>query len=191
MARSGWRNGLEMAAAALPYALFRSLGLERASRLGGRLGRFIGPRLGVSRRAFRNLERALPELGAATHARIVADMWANLGSTLAEYPHLPTIAAEPDRIEVNGIERVRALIAEGRPCIFLSGHFANWEMLIAPMPRLGIQGGLIYRHANNPLADQFINGLRNRAFGMTLLPKGPKGAASSMRRHSCPRQWDL
>ena len=42
--------------------LFRVLGLERASDFGGWLARAIGPRLPVTRRARRNMARALPEL---------------------------------------------------------------------------------------------------------------------------------
>ena len=48
--------------AALCFGVFALLPLNCASTLGGVLARHIGPRLGISNRARRNLRGALPEL---------------------------------------------------------------------------------------------------------------------------------
>jgi KDO2-lipid IV(A) lauroyltransferase len=64
------------------------LPLDCASALGGSLARRIGPFLGVSKHARRNIGRAFPELSEIEIARVVAGRWDNLGRVVAEYPHL-------------------------------------------------------------------------------------------------------
>ena len=64
-------HGLEGAGAIAIFALFRFLPLEWASGLGGFLARSIGPWLAISRRAHRNLRRAMPEIGEDEARRIV------------------------------------------------------------------------------------------------------------------------
>ncbi len=62
--------------------------LPVASAVGGWFARTVGPRVGVSNRARKNLRRAMPELSEARIEEIVRGMWDNLGRVIAEYPHL-------------------------------------------------------------------------------------------------------
>ena len=83
---------LEAWGAALSFGAFKLLPRDCASALGGALARRIGPSLGVSRHARRNLSRAFPEFPETEIARVVAGMWDNLGRVVAEYPHLRKIS---------------------------------------------------------------------------------------------------
>src|SRR5437879_2555311 len=85
---AGRRNSSPRCAGALLFALLGPLPPDAASALGGMLARRIGPRLGVSNRARRNLRSALPELSATQIEAILRGMWDNLGRVAAEYPHL-------------------------------------------------------------------------------------------------------
>ena len=59
--------------------------------------------------------------------------------------------------------------------MFGSGHFANWEVMAAASQRVGIDGVLAYRGANNPYIDARMRESRRR-YGITLFaPKGAKG----------------
>src|SRR5690242_21046935 len=80
-----WAYRIEAWGAALLFALLGFLPLDAASALGGMLGRHIGPRLGVSNRARRNLRSALPELSSPQMEAILRGMWDNLGRVAAEY----------------------------------------------------------------------------------------------------------
>src|ERR1700730_9397518 len=71
--------------------VFACLPVDWASRLGGSIGRSVGPRLRASGRALRNMARAMPETGDAEKRRILRAMWDNLGRAVAEYPHLEAI----------------------------------------------------------------------------------------------------
>jgi Kdo2-lipid IVA lauroyltransferase/acyltransferase len=168
---------VEGAGAVLIYALFWVLPLDAASGLGGFLARSVGPRLAISRRALRNLRRAIPETSEAEGRRIIRGMWDNLGRVIAEYPHLGKYHAyEADgRIELQGAEIIRAQNAPGRRAIFFSGHFGNWEVATLAVTQAGLEVVEMYRAANNPIVDQLINHSRG-VVGSELAAKGSAGA---------------
>ena len=128
--------------------LFRALPLDRASALGGWIGRTVGPWLPNNARARHNLTRAFPEKGRAEIDAILRGMWDNLGRTIAEYPHLEQIGRE--RIEVVGIEHVDALRDDGKPAIIFSAHLANWEFPAIAPPTHGIDSAVLYRTPHSP-----------------------------------------
>ena len=180
---------VEGAGAVVLYAALRLLPLDTASALGGFLARSIGPRLGLSRRALKNLRRALPEVSEAEAWRIIRAMWDNLGRVVAEYPHLGKykIYEGGDRIEIRGAEHIRGQAAAGKPTIFFSGHFGNWEVPTLALTQAGLDVVEVYRAANNPIVDQLINHSRS-IVGSELAPKGTIGArqmiaAMKQRRH--------
>lgn len=183
MTRKDLQYRLEMALLKAMLALFRLPGLDAASAIGGWLGRRIGPRLGITRRARRRVARAMPDLSPAELDRIIADMWDNLGRVAFEYAHLDTFA-RPDqrhRIELVGVEKLHAHADAGKGAMLLSGHFGNWELLPLGMRLEGFEGGTIYRPANNPYVNEWMIAMRQRLIGGTQLPKGRKGARDLLR----------
>jgi Kdo2-lipid IVA lauroyltransferase/acyltransferase len=187
--RSGWQRQLTRIArpvdAALvhgAFALFRLIPLQAASAIGGAVARAIGPRIGVTRRARKNLQRALPEKSAAEIEAIIREVWENLGRVVAEYPHLSRIKAfTPDAvIEVRGTEHVEAARARGKSLIFFAGHLGNWEVSAIAAKAFGVPLHLIYRPANNPWVEQiYREGRGDIAAG--LIPKGAEGARQAVR----------
>jgi len=181
-APASWNHHIEACGAALFFAAMRVLPIDAASALGGWLAQQIGPRLGISRRARRNLSAALPELSAADIERVVRDMWDNLGRVAAEYPHLPRIRLFPPdgRVETSGIEHLDRATAAGRPVIIFGGHLGNWEIAALAAGQYGQDHGIdvaqIYRAANNPLVDGMIARFRGAASEFI-----PKGAVASRR----------
>jgi Kdo2-lipid IVA lauroyltransferase/acyltransferase len=167
---------LEAWAAALWLGAFAMLPFDRASALGGAIGRLIGPRLDISNRARHNIRRALPGLSESEIADIIARMWDNLGRVAAEYSHLRNIRVfEPGgRVETHGFEHMDRAVATGRRMIIFSGHIANWEIGMLAAVQYGMSVAQIYRAANNPLVDRMITRLRGDAGG--LIPKGTVAA---------------
>jgi len=175
------RYRLEAAGALLPLGLFKLLGLEASSAFSGWLCRTIGPHVGVTRRARQNIERALPDLSASDVDQIIHDMWDNIGRTIAEYAHLDKFRepAHRSRVSVRGMDQLLAL--KDRGALLVSGHFANWELMPLAVNLNGLEGGEVYRHANNPTIDNWITRLRSRAIFPVQIPKGPKGARDLIR----------
>ena len=159
------------------FRFFRLLPFDAASALGGFLARRIGPHLGASQRAIRNLRRAMPELGERDIRRIVAGMWDNLGRVVAEYPHLGEIEVfKPGgRVEVVGADEIVAQRAAGNRYIFFSAHYGNWEIAALAATQAGFAVTQVYRAANNPFIDRIIMEARG-PFAGGLIPKGPAAA---------------
>ena len=161
--------------------IFACLPLDWASRLGGFMGRTAGPHLGLSRRALRNLRRAMPENSEAENRRILRGMWDNLCRAIAEYPHLARIVASGSgRVEIVNGDALAGLAATTTPAILFGGHLGNWEIGSSTVHRLmGASVMSVYRAANNPWVDRLM-----RRFHRTrrAVPKGANGGRELVRQ---------
>ena len=163
----------------LLFGLLRLLPVDKASAVGGRFGRCIGPCLRRHAVARANMRRALPELSDAAVETALSEMWDNLGRTFAEYAHLGTLAqalaAGDGRIEVHGREHIDAAIAAGKGAILFGGHFANWELSVLLQTLTPVEAVLVYRQQNNTWINRLLARLRT-AHARALAPKGAAGA---------------
>jgi KDO2-lipid IV(A) lauroyltransferase len=168
---------LEARSVAAFFAAMGVLPFDIASAVGGAVARLIGPRLAVTRRALRNLDLALPHLSDAERRRVVREMWDNLGRIAAEYPHLSRLRCfvPGTRVEVVGMHHIDRAVARGRPLIFFSGHFGNWEVACVAIRRYGLELAQVYRGANNPDLEAIMRQLR-RSLGVEPVRKGAAGA---------------
>jgi Kdo2-lipid IVA lauroyltransferase/acyltransferase len=174
------RYGSEAVAFFAFMGLFRVLGLDAASVVGGFIGRNVFYRTGVSKRARDNLRAAFPDMSDAEIEPIIIEMWDNLGRTIAEYAHhdkLSILGPDP-RIEVLNADAITDALASGKGIEFASGHFANWEVMLHAARQFGCEGGAVYRPVNNPYIDRYI--VRQR---MTYGPREQiaKGAHGTRR----------
>jgi KDO2-lipid IV(A) lauroyltransferase len=172
---------IEAVGAGLMFGFFRLLPVDAASAVGGWLGRLVGPRLGVTKRAQINLQRALPYLGAAEARLVMRGMWDNLGRVIAEYPHLEEFKVYGDdgRIEFVGDDILDPVIASGKSAIFISAHYGNWEIATMAATQRGLDVAEVYRAANNPWIDRLIASYRG-SVGSELIPKGVVAARRSI-----------
>jgi len=170
----------EAAALVAVMTVFAVLPVDWASRLGGLIGRTVGPHLGLSRRARANINRAMPANDEAENRRILRGMWDNLGRAVAEYPHLDWIcAAESGRVEIVNEGAVTELLTDGKPGIVFGGHFGNWEVGPSTIHRLmGPSLVSVYRGANNPLVDRL---LRHWQRSRRAVAKGAEGGRDLLR----------
>lgn len=157
-------------------ALFRALGIDAASSLGGFIGRNVFRYLGQAKIARDNLKAAYPEKSAAEIEAIVRQVCDNLGRVVAEYPHLDKLTLGPgQRIEVEGTEHAEAAIAHGKGVMFISGHLANWEVMPITASLLKYDGAIVYRPPNNPYVANWISKQRAKLGPAEQFSKGAKG----------------
>ncbi|WP_339915174.1 lipid A biosynthesis acyltransferase [uncultured Brevundimonas sp.] len=157
-------------------AFLRGLGLERASTLGGRLLRTLGPMTRVHRTVLRNLTLAFPDMDPGERERLAMAQWDQTGRTFAELMMMDRLTPASGRIEIVGAERLEAIRTGGKPVVFVSGHLANFELMPAVILAAGIPCMISYRAANNPYVDRLIRENRAR-YGVKLFaPKGGDGA---------------
>ena len=176
------RHRLEALGLLLLLGPLRLLPIDFSSNLGGWLGRTLGPRLGIARRARRSLSLALPDLSAPDREAILVAMFDNLGRTAFEYPHLGKITDPASgRVTVKDYQLIEAAVTQGRGLILFSGHLANWEVLPLMAAREGLELLSIVRQPNNPYVQGAIDRLRGVAGGQRV-GKGAKGARAAIQR---------
>ncbi len=168
---------LQFVGAALMTTIFFLLPLRFASLVGGRLTRAIGPLLGVSRTARRNLANAFPDWSADQIEKTVKGMWENLGRTIGEYPSLRKLSlfSPTSPVEVVGQEIIEGLKTDGKPALLFLGHLANWEYATLPALQLGLPLSQVFRPLNNPLIAWFIEKVHG-SIAADVVTKGPQGA---------------
>jgi KDO2-lipid IV(A) lauroyltransferase len=162
---------------------FRAMDLDAASNAGARFARRFGPLSSAHATARNNVRLAFPNLARAEEREILDGMWDNLGRLLGEFPHLGSMGLfeEGGRATFEGLDILDRYREPGRPAVFVSGHFANWEVMPAAIVRRGIDCRVTYRQANNPWIDDTIVAAR-AAYGVKLFaPKGKEGGMSLMR----------
>ena len=158
----------------LIFILLRILPLGISSFLMGKLSSLIGPRLGVTKKAYNNIKNVMPEKNEKEITKIIKDMWENLGKVAGEYPHLSKFDPEKNnKIQIYGKKNLLLVKKTKTPAIFFSGHLANWEIL----PNIAIKNGVpvltIFRRPNNPFINFLIKYIRSN---LPMAPKGKEGA---------------
>jgi len=128
------------------------------------------------------MRRALPGLTETEIAAALEAMWDNLGRTVAEYPHLQSIDCwGGDRVEIQGGDVVERFRDDGKPGMFVSAHAGNWEINALTVRQKLREVAVVYRAANNPLADRMIQRARGQV-GDDAVNKGAEGAREMLRR---------
>ena len=162
-------------------AIARLFPVDSVSNFGARLFRTLGPLTSAHRVAERNLRIAFPDAGDSEIKRLLRAQWTELGRSLTEFVIIDRIVADTGRVEIEGLERLRAIAVGDRPVVFISGHFSNFELMAAAIVRAGVKCQVTYRAMNNPYVDARVRRVRYR-YGVRLFaPKGLDGARELMR----------
>jgi integrase len=112
----------------------------------------------------------------ADRAKLARDQWDNLGRSTFELPWMDELQPSRGRVELINGERLEAIRKSGKPVVFISGHFANWEVMPCTIVDAGVVCQMTYRAANNPYVDKLIRDARAR-YGVRLFaPKGSDGS---------------
>ena len=156
----------EALALAVFWQVCALLPAERASALGRALLRVLGPRLPWHRQLRSNLAVALADASPARTEDLAREAWGNFGATLAEYPHLRTIARGQFREHVDLVlsPEVEARCRSGLPSVFVTAHLGNWELAGAAAASTGVPLSAVYSRQANPLIDWMVQRHR-RALG--------------------------
>ena len=153
----------EAAALQLYWWIMGLLPPERASATGDRLLRWLGPKSGKFRKIKANLAMAFPEKDAAEIDRLARGVLGNLGAVMTEFAHLENITdlERPDPcVEILNLNEDPAFLDREKPCIFVSGHLANWELIAFALVAFGYPTDGLYTPLSNPWLDRMIDGKR-------------------------------
>lgn len=162
------------------FGLFKILPPRTASNVGGWIGKKIGPKLGVTKRAKTHIEMILLEKSKTEHQEIIIKMWENFGRIFAEYAHLESISR--NHIRINGTEKLEDYFKTGKPIIFIGGHIGNWEVNgAALLTQFNKDIALTYRPPNNPWVDKILKKCRTINGRIKAFPKSTEGGRQILK----------
>ena len=98
-----------------------------------------------------NINNALGNI-TEVEKNIINSMWKNYGYTFAEYLFMKQFRSNKflkGHISIKGKEKLDELIRSGKQAVFVSGHFANFELMAMELEKNKINLATIYRPLNN------------------------------------------
>ena len=107
--------------------------------------------------------------------KIIDNMWSNYAMTFVEYIFLHKFRKEKKFIEVNGKNILDNIMKKNKPVIFVSGHFANFELMSMEITKNNIKLATIYRPLNNYFLNPFMEYLRKKYICKNQVKKGISG----------------
>ena len=112
--------------------------------------------------------------------QIISEMWKNYGMTFIEYMFLNTFRKNSSHIEIKGDENLNIAISKKKPLIFVSGHFANFELMSMEITKRNIKLATIYRPLNNIFLNPFMEFLRKKFICKNQIKKGLNGVRDAI-----------
>lgn len=165
----------------LAYSFFgfiSLLGFKRSSDFCGFLARKIGPITSAHKTAKLNLTTVYPEFSQTKIEEILDDMWDNLGRNAGELPHISSLKGKKFK------EHVKLSFQCEIPkknALFVSAHYANWELL----PRIAEEYGFaiysLQRSLNNKLINSLLFKMRKTNGSKGMIEKGISGVRESIK----------
>ena len=106
---------------------------------------------------------------------IIKLMWSNYGKTFIEYMFLKKFSETSDHIRIKGKEILNDIISQKKQVIFVSGHFANFELMSMELTKRNVKLATIYRPLNNIFLNPLMEYLRKKYICRNQVQKGIKG----------------
>lgn len=154
----------------------------RIPAMGWIVARLVAPLAGYSRRVRENLAFVLPDLPAAEVRRLMRAVPDNAGRNMIEMYSTREFTARARHSPVSGpgLPHIRAARAEGRPVIFVTGHFGSFNAARVAMVEQGFEMGGFYR----PLKNRYFNVHYTeamQALSQPMFEQGKKGLVQMVR----------
>ena len=111
---------------------------------------------------------------------ITKSMWENYGMTFIEYIFLKKYRNEKNHVAIFGNRNLLIPIEENKPVIFISGHFANFELMSMEITKRNINLATIYRPLNNFFLNPFMEYLRKKYICKNQIKKGISGVRDAI-----------
>ena len=151
--------------ARLPWGLLYALGAAAAW-----LARAVlGLRTAVARD---NLARCFPDWPPARVEATLARHYRALSELLVEFLKLARLSPVElgAHARLVGAEPLKAALAAGRPVMFLTAHYCNWEYVLQQLRlELGVPLIAAYKPAKSAAVERAMMGIRSR-FGVRMVP---------------------
>jgi Kdo2-lipid IVA lauroyltransferase/acyltransferase len=162
------------------FIIIKILGLNISRKLFAKIFQIIGPLIKSEKTLNENLEKFLSSYNEEQKKIIKKMMWSNYGKTFVEYLFLNKFRKNKSHINFKGKEILKGIINKNKPVIFVSGHFANFELMSMELTRETINLATIYRPLNNLFLNPFMEYVRRTYVCRNQIKKGVAGVKDSI-----------
>ena len=159
----------------------RILGLRISQKLFSKLFQLLGPVFKSSKIVNENLNRFGPKLTKSEKSLIASQMWSNYGKTFIEYVFLDKFKQSNTRVRIKNKDILDTVVINNKPVIFISGHFANFELMSMEMTKNNVKLATIYRPLNNYFLNPLMEFLRRKYICKNQIKKGRAGVRDAMK----------
>ena len=170
------------------FGIMKLIGLTYSRKLFSFIFKIFGPVIRSNKVAFKNIEIFSKNISEVKKKEIVNNMWKNYGMTFVEYMFLKKLKNNNSHIEVLGADFLKDAIKGKKPVIFVSGHFANFELMSMELTKRNINLATIYRPLNNFFLNPLMEYLRKKYICRNQIKKGINGVKDTIEfiknRHS-------
>ena len=162
------------------FLIGRVLGLKLSRNLFSFIFSFLGPLFRSNKIINKNLETFSFNTNNFDKKEIISEMWKNYGMTFIEYMFLNKFRKYNSHIIINGEENLNDILKNYKPVIFVSGHFANFELMSMEITKKNIKLATIYRPLNNIFLNPFMEFLRKKYVCENQIKKGINGVRNAI-----------
>ena len=156
------------------------LGIKLSREIFANLFSIIGPVFKSKKIIKNNLEIFSSYSSNIDAKKISKNMWRNYGMTFIEYIFLKQLRKNNTHISIKGENILNEIIKNKKSVIFISGHFANFELMSMEMTKKNLKLATIYRPLNNFFLNPFMEYLRKKYICSNQIKKGINGVRNAI-----------
>ena len=162
------------------FIIGKLVGLKLSRIIFSTIFKLVAPAFKSKKIIDKNLSIFASEVPNIDKNQIISEMWKNYGMTFIEYMFLNTFRKNSSHIEIKGDENLNVAISKKKPLIFVSGHFANFELMSMEITKRNIKLATIYRPLNNIFLNPFMEILRKKFICKNQIKKGLNGVRDAI-----------
>tara|TARA_Y100000389_G_scaffold4454_1_gene4217 strand:+ start:4210 stop:5067 length:858 start_codon:yes stop_codon:yes gene_type:complete len=162
------------------FIFARLIGLKLSRKFFSWFFSFVGPFFKSKKIIENNLNIFSNNFSIEKKREIISNMWKNYGMTFIEYIYLNIFRKNTHHIKIDGENNLNKLIDKKKPVIFVSGHFANFELMSMEITKKEIKLATIYRPLNNYFLNPLMEYLRKKYVCKNQIKKGINGVRDAI-----------
>ena len=162
------------------FLVAKLIGLSLSRKIFAQIFKKIGPAIKSKDIIDKNLRKFSRNISEDAKNIIKNNMWSNYGMTFIEYIFLNIFRKGSLHINIEGEEVLDEINAKNKTVIFISGHFANFELMSMEITKKKINLATIYRPLNNFFLNPFMEYLRKKYVCKNQIKKGRTGVKEAI-----------
>ena len=163
------------------FVLGKLLGLKYGRQFFSLIFSKIAPFFKPEKIIHKNLTTFKKDITEREKKEIISSMWSNYGKTFIEYMFLRTFRENNHFVKIEGEDILKRVKERKKPVIFISGHFANFELMSMEITKKEIPLAAIYRPLNNYFLNPLMEYLRKKYVCKNQIKKGTLGVKEAVQ----------